>query len=55
MAIDTSGGKWRRWASVFDDGDGQRWVLAFDGGDGWKLCQWWTIKTAFNGGGGGGV
>jgi len=30
-------------------------VLAFDGGDGRKLCQWWTIKTAFNGGGGGSV
>ena len=55
MGIDTSGGGWRRWASVFDGSDGQRWVLAFDGGDGRKLCQWWTIKTAFNGGGGGGV
>jgi len=55
MAIDTSGGGWRRWASAFDGSDGRRWVLAFDGGDGRKLCQWWTIKTAFNGGGGGGV
>ena len=54
MAIDTSGGGWRRWASAFDGSDGRRWVLAFDGGDGRKLCQWWTIKTAFNGGGGGG-
>ena len=29
--------------------------MSFDGGDGWQLWQWWTIETAFNGGGGGGV
>jgi hypothetical protein len=30
MAIDTSGGGWRRWATAFDGGDGRRWPLAFD-------------------------
>ncbi len=55
MGIDIRGGGWRRRASAFDRGDGRRWVLAFDGGDGRRLWQWWTIETAFNGGGGGGV
>ena len=55
MEIDISGGGWRRQASAFDSGDGQRWALAFDGGNGWQLWQRWTIKTAFNGSGGGGV
>ncbi len=53
MEIDISGGGWQRRASAFDSGDGQRWALAFDSGDGWQLWQWWTIETAFNGGGGG--
>jgi hypothetical protein len=55
MEIDISGGGWRRRASAFDSGDGRRLVLAFDGGDGRQLWQRWTIETAFNGGGGGGV
>ena len=55
MEIDISGGGWRRQASAFDSGDGRRWALAFDGGNGWQLWQRWTIETAFNGSGGGGV
>ncbi len=55
MEIDISGGRWRRRASTFDSDDGRRLVLAFDGGDGRQLWQRWTIETAFNGGGGGGV
>ena len=55
MEIDISGGGWRRQVSAFDSGDGQRWALAFDGGNGWQLWQRWTIETAFNGSGGGGV
>ncbi len=30
-------------------------MLAFDGGNGRKLCQWWTIMSAFYGVGGGGI
>ena len=37
MAIDISGGGWRRRASAFDGGNGQRWSLVFDGGDGQLL------------------
>jgi hypothetical protein len=55
IAIDTSGGGWQWRASAFDGGDGQRWVLAFDGGNGQQLWQRWTIETAFNGSGGGGI
>jgi len=55
MEIDISGGGWRRQASAFDSGDGRRWALAFDGSNGWQLWQRWTIETAFNGSGGGGV
>jgi len=55
MEIDISGGGWQCRASAFDSGAGRRWVLAFDGGDGRQLWQRWTIETAFNGGGGGGV
>ena len=55
MATDTSGGGWRWWASVFDSGNGRSWVLVFDGGNGQQLWQQWTIETAFNGSGGGGV
>jgi hypothetical protein len=55
MEIDISIGGWRRRASAFDSSDGRRWALAFDGGNGRQLWQWWTIETAFNGGGGGGV
>ena len=40
---------------MFDSCDGRRWSLAFDGGDGRQLWQRWTIETAFNCGGGGGV
>ena len=55
MEIDISGDRWRRRASAFDSGDGRRWALAFDGDDGRQLWQRWTIETAFNGSGGGGV
>jgi hypothetical protein len=57
MEIDISSGGWRWWASAFDSGDGRRWALAFNGGngDGRQLWQRWTIETAFDGDGGGGV
>ena len=46
VAIDASGGWWRRQASAFDGGDGRRWPLAFGSGDGRQLCKRWTIDTA---------
>ncbi len=55
MEVDISSGGWQRRVSAFDGGDGQRWALAIEGGNGQQMWQQWTIETAFNGGGGGGV
>ena len=47
MAIDISGGGWRRRASAFDGGNGQRWSLVFDGGDGQLLWQQLSVDNRY--------